>query len=386
MSGGHLAGELVGPGTSRALARVAAVVLAGSIAAIPAVAQRPSRAEASARLDSLARAFVAAGQTPGLAIFVLRGADTLLLHGYGFANLEDNAPATPRTVFRIGSLTKQFTAAAVLQLVQEGRVSLDDTIQRFLPTYPTRGHRVTIRHLLTHTSGIKSYTSIDHFDVNRDRPADSLIAAFSAEPFDFPPGERYGYSNSGYFLLGTVLERVTGYPYDRVVRERLATPLGLADTRYCFVEPVIPRRAAGYEPSRAGFVNAEYNAMSQPFAAGGLCSTVLDLVAWTRALFSGHVVRPALLDSMTTPGRLNDGSATRYGFGLSIGAIEGQRRIWHGGSINGFTAALDHFPDHDLTVAVLVNSPGADMGRFIAAVDRAALGLRPQAAATTSPR
>lgn len=356
---------------------VVAVVLAIIVPCHPAAAQRPPRAETVARLDSLARALAAGGRTPGLSVFVLHGGDTLLLRGYGHANLEDGVPATPRTLFRIGSLTKQFTAAAVMQLVQEGRISLDDTIQRFLPTYPTQGHRVTIRHLLTHTSGIKSYTSIDHFDVNRDLPADSLIAAFAREPFDFPPGQRYLYNNSGYFLLGVILERVTGRPYDRVVQDGLSVPLGLTDTRYCFVQPIIPRRAAGYEPEGGGFVNAEYNAMTQPFAAGGLCSTVLDLVTWTRALFSGRVVGRPSLEAMTTPARLNDGSATRYGFGLSIGALEGHRRIWHGGSINGFTSALEHFPDDDLTVAVLVNSPAVDMARFIGSLTRVALGLRP---------
>jgi CubicO group peptidase (beta-lactamase class C family) len=355
---------------------VLAVVLAGTPACRSASSQDPARAETVARLDSLSQAFVSNGEAPGLAIFVLRGADTLLLRGYGYANLEDSVPVTPRSVFRIGSLTKQFTAAAVMQLVEERRIALDDAIQRFLPSYLTHGHRVTIRHLLTHTSGIPSYTSLDQHDVNRAMPADSLIAVFSQEPFDFAPGGEYRYNNSGYFLLGLILEQVMEQPYNQIVETRLAAPLGLTDTRYAFVEPIIPRRAAGYEPEGGAFANAEYNAMTQPFAAGGLCSTVQDLVTWTRALFSGDVVQPATLDAMTTPARLNDGSAIRYGYGLVIGDLEGHRRIWHGGSINGFTAALDHFPDDDLTVAILVNSPGGNMGRLVGAVTRAALGLR----------
>jgi CubicO group peptidase (beta-lactamase class C family) len=341
----------------------------------PVHAQEPTRAETVARLDSVARAYVADGQAPGLAIFALRGTDTLLLRGYGYANLEDSVPATPRTVFRIGSLTKQFTAALVMQVVEDGGMALDDTIQRFLPSYPTHGHRITVRHLLTHTSGIRSYTSLDHHDVNSAISADSLIAVFSQEPLDFPPGERYRYSNSGYFLLGAILERVTGQPYHELVLARLARPLGLADTRYCFVEPIIPRRAAGYEPDDDTYVNAEYNAMTQPYAAGGLCSTVGDLVTWTRALFAGRVVRLAMRDAMTTPARLNDGSTIRYGFGLIIGNLDGHRRLWHGGSINGFTAALEHFPDDELTVAVLVNSPGRNMGRLVETITRVALGL-----------
>ena len=352
---------------------VLVAVFAGTLACRSASSQDPARAETVARLDSLARAFVADRGAPGLSIFVLRGTDTLLLGGYGYANLEDSVPATPRSVFRIGSLTKQFTAAAVMQLVEEGRIALDDTIQRFLPSYQTHGHHVAIRHLLTHTSGIPSYTSLDDHDVNRAMPADSLLAVFSKEPFDFAPGEEYRYSNSGYFLLGLILEQVTEQPYDHIVETRLAAPLRLTDTRYGFVEPIIPRRVAGYEPDGDGFANAEYNAMTQPFAAGGLCSTVLDLVTWTRALFAGDVVQPATLDAMTTPARLNDGSAIRYGYGLVIGDLEGHRRVWHGGSINGFTAALDHFPDDDLTVAILVNSPGGNMGRLVGAITGVAL-------------
>ena len=210
---------------------ILSVALAIALPLPPATAQRPPREQTAARLDALARAFVASGATPGLAVYVLRGDDPLLLRGYGYANLEDSAPVTPRTVFRIGSLTKQFTAAAVMRLVQEGRIALNDTIQRFLPTFPTRGHRATIRQLLAHTSGIRSWTSIEGWDSNRHAPQDSVVALIASQPFDFPPGQRWQYSNSGYYLLGVILERVTGRPYDQVVRDMLAAPFGLADTR-----------------------------------------------------------------------------------------------------------------------------------------------------------
>jgi D-alanyl-D-alanine carboxypeptidase len=341
-------------------------------------AQQPARAGAAARLDSLARAFLSRNTTPGLSVLVLRGADTLLVGGYGFADLEGAVPATPRTVYRIGSLTKQFTAAAILTLVDEGRIGLDDTLQRFLPDFPSQGHRVTVQHLLTHTSGIRSYTSLGPAwqRIQRlDPPRDSLIALFANQPFDFSPGERYLYNNSGYYLLGVILERVTGRPYDQLLQERLAGPLGLADTRYCFLRPIIPRRAQGYARTPSGFQNAEPLGMTQPFAAGGLCSTVLDLATWTRALFAGRVVRPATLRAMTTPTRLADGTAVAYGFGLIVDSLAGHLRISHGGAINGFQSYLAHFPDDSLTVVVLANGEASAPAQLQEQFARVALGV-----------
>lgn len=362
---------------SLALSLTVPVMLAGR----PAVAQRAprsARAAVVARLDSLARAFVASGQTPGLAVFVLRGNDTLLLRGYGFADLEDSTPVTPRTVFRIGSITKQFTAALVMQQVEEGRISLDDTIQKFLPGYPAQGHRVTVRHLLTHTSGIRSYTELGAETervMRLDLPEDSLIALFASRPFDFAPGERYHYDNSGYYLLGVILEKATGRTYEQLLQGRLFTPLGLRDTRYCSTGPIVPHRAQGYERGPGGWVNADWISMTLPFAAGALCSTVLDLVQWTRALWSEAVVDSATLREMTTSGRLNDGSATGYGFGLMLDTLGGHRQVAHGGAINGFQAVLAHYPDDSVTLAVLANSVNARPAQLAQRLARVALGL-----------
>jgi len=353
-------------------------LLAAALAGRPAPSQQPPRAAATSRLDSVSRAFVAGRQAPGLSVFVLRGSDTLLLGGYGYANLEDSVPTSPRTVFRIGSLTKQFTAALVMQLVQDGRISLDDTIQRFLPSFPTQGHRVTIRHLLTHTSGIRDYTTVgpEWQRVARlDLPHDSVIALFAARPFDFAPGERFLYDNSGYYLLGMILERVSGRTYDRLLGERLSGPLGLAGTLYCFTRPLIARRAQGYSRAGDGFVNSEQRSMVLPFAAGGMCSTAPDMVAWTRALWAGHVVQPAGLTAMTTSGRLASGTPTGYGFGLAIDSLEGHLRVSHGGGISGFTGSVAHFPADSLTVAVLDNSGDANASRLATQLARVALGI-----------
>ncbi len=347
----------------------------------PVNAQRApgaARAAVGARLDSLARAFMATGQTPGLAVFVLRGNDTLLLRGYGFADLEDSTRATSRTVFRIGSITKQFTSALVMQLVQEGRIALDDTIQRFLPAYPAQGHRVTIRHLLTHTSGIRSYTDLGAEGarvMRSDLSEDSLIALFAPKPFDFAPGERYRYNNSGYYLLGVILEKATGRTYEQLLQERLSGPLGLRDTRYCSTRPLVPRRAQGYEATADGFVNADWLSMALPFSAGALCSSALDLVTWTRALWADRVVGADAFREMTTPARLNDGSATGYGFGLMLDSLGGHRQVAHGGAINGFQAMLAHYPDDGVTIAVLANSEDARPGQLAQRLARVALGL-----------
>ncbi len=360
--------------------RTLTLAVCAAALALPAAAcaQRTPAARTTARLDSLARAFVAASQAPGVAVLVLKGDDTLLAGGYGFADLEDSTRVTPRTVFRIGSVTKQFTAALVMQLVQEGRIALDDTIQKFLPAYPAQGHRVTFRQLLTHTSGIRSYTSLgpEWQRVWRlDLPEDSLIAMFAGKPFDFEPGARYAYNNSGFYLLGVIVEKVTARTYEQLLDERLFRPLGLADTRYCSTTPIVPRRAQGYSRTRTGFANAEFISMTQPFSAGALCSTVLDLATWTRALWAGRVVTPASLQAMTTRTRLNDGTTTGYGFGLGVDSLEGHYRVSHGGGINGFTSFLARYPDDGLTVAVLDNSESGSAERLAERMARVALDV-----------
>ncbi len=358
------------------VAAASLAVLLGALSS-PAVAQRGARRGTVARLDSLARDFVAREPSPGLAVVVLRGRDTLLARGYGYANLEDSVRATPRTVFRIGSLTKQFTAALVMQLVQEGKLALDDSIQHFLPDYPVQGHRVTLRHLLGHTSGIRSYTTVPELwrVVRTDLPPDSVVALFASKPFDFAPGERYRYNNSGYFLLGVILERVTGRPYAELLHERLFGPLGLRDSRYCSTRPVVARRAQGYANAPEGFVNADWISMTLPYAAGAICASALDLAAWTEDLWSGRVVGTAAFQEMTTPGRLTSGATTGYGFGLFIDSLDGHYRVRHSGSIQGFRASITHLRDDHLTVVVAANGEVTNTGRLAERLAQVALGL-----------
>jgi D-alanyl-D-alanine carboxypeptidase len=355
-----------------------AALLAGVLATPPARAQ-DTRALVH-YVDSVATAAVAEHRTAGVSVAVVKNGRTVLAKGYGFADLENDVPATPETVYRIGSITKQFTSAAIMRLMEQGKLSLDDTLQKFLPNVPTQGNRVTLRHLLNHTSGIKSYTSLGpkwQRVVRLDLATDSVVALFANEPFDFKPGDAWLYDNSGYFLLGMIIEKVSGKRYGQYLQDELFTPLGLKSTMYCDQAPLIKHRAQGYALRPDGqFINAEPLSMTQPYAAGSLCSTVNDLAAWTLALSSGKVVSPASYKLMTTPGTLNDGKALTYGFGLGIGAVGGHRQVSHNGGINGFISELHHYPDDSLVTVVLTNTGALAAVQLERLIARRALGIK----------
>lgn len=299
----------------------------------------------------------------GLSVAIARGGEIIHAKGYGYANLEHKVPATPETVYRIGSVGKQFTAAAILQLVEQGKLSLDDDLHEFLPDYPTGGRRVTIRQLLNHTSGIHSVTSIKRAMANRCLAVtqEQMIGWMSEAPFDFEPGERYLYNNSGFWLLGVIIEQVSGRSYPDYVQAKLFEPLGLRGTYYDSDPRVIPNRAQGYTLDEGRLLNAEPNSPTRPYAAGAIISTVLDLIEWQQALLSGRVVSPASVETMTTPGRLNSGEAFPYGLALGLAEFEGHRKIGHGGGIIGFRTALSHYPDDELIIALITNTNGRDV-------------------------
>lgn len=355
-----------------------ALLLALAIAPTSLAAQN-GRAALIARIDSVVQAEMTRTKTPGMSVAVERRGELILAKGYGLANVELSVPATAETVYRIGSITKQFTSAGIMQLVEAGKVSLTDEITKFLPGYPTQGHKVTVHHLLNHTSGIKSYTSLGPKFWNeaaRLELADSqLVNLFKNEPFDFAPGDRWLYNNSGYYLLGMIIEAASGQPYRQYLRERLLDPHGLRNTSYCDERPIIPHRAQGYEVRNGNLENDDAIGMNTPGAAGAMCSTVLDLLAWTRALHAREVVNAASLRRMTTPVPLNSGAPITYGYGLGAGRLEGHRSIGHGGGINGFITQLAHYPDDGVTVAVLGNLGGAPSGRVAQLVARLVLGI-----------
>lgn len=339
-------------------------------------AQAPSYARERARIDSLLAAEVAEGPIAGLGVAVVKGRDTIVLKGYGFANVEDDVPVTPVTVFRIGSVTKQFTSSAVMQLVEKGKLSLDDTLGAMLSSAPARWRGVTLRQLLNHTSGIPSYTDLGPRWQRRwreDMLTDTIIAMTAGDSMYFPPGTKWRYDNTGYVLLGMILERATGRPYARYLDDTFFKPLGLSGTMYCYNRPVIEHRAQGYDRLGKQFMNAEYLSMTQPYAAGSLCSTTGDLVKWTYALHSGKVVSATSFALMTTP--VGAAAASRYGFGLQIDSLEKHPRISHGGGIHGFVSMVARYPADSLTVVVLVNSVPAPIGILANNVARIIFGL-----------
>ena len=341
-------------------AEVAAAMALGALPAIPIAAQM-SRAERVRLMDSIAGSPVVEGRVAGIAVAVVRGADTLLMKTYGKADLEWDVPLSQDAVFEIGSVTKQFTAAAILQLRDEKKLDLDADITTYLPNYPTQGRRVSVRRLLDHTSGIKGYTEIESFDEIRTRtlPRDSLVARIAAAPFDFAPGEALIYNNSGYFLLGLIIEKVSGMSYEDYVEQKLFAKLGMSRSSYCSNSEVVPRRAHGYALRNAGLVRAPYTDHTWPYSAGSLCSTTGDLITWLRALHGGKVLPPASYQEMITPGRLEDGTPVRYAMGLMRTPDAGGRpAIHHGGGIFGFVSDTRYYPGDSLYVVVLVNTAG----------------------------
>jgi len=344
----------------------------------PVAAARPSRAELIRFVDSLAQASLQSGPIAGMSIAVVRGSDLVVAKGYGFADLENRVRATEHTVYRIGSITKQFTAGAILQLAERGQLRLDDEITRYLPGYDTHGYRITIRQLLNHTSGIRGFTEVSAFQ-GRDRldlSPDSMLALFQHEPLDFVPGTGYVYSNSAYYLLARIIQRVSGQSYGNYLREHVFMPLGLNETYSCDDAPIISHRARGYTFGEGELQNAPYLSMLPPTGGGSICSTVLDLVTWTRALAEGRFISHASYAQMTTPLSLPDGRILGYGYGLAISTLAGHLEIAHAGTISGFSGYSAFYPRDSITVVVLCNTLGPVFPGLLArAIARRALSV-----------
>lgn len=321
-----------------------------------------------ARIDKMfAAAYPPDG--PGAAVIVVQNGKPVLRKGYGLAEVELGVPIRPEMVFRVGSVTKEFTSACILLLAEQGKLKLDDDIAKYLPDYPEGGRKITIEQLLTHTSGVHSYTDSPAFWAGRGRQdvtLAELIASFQNEPFDFDPGTRWHYDNSGYVLLGAILEKVTGKKYGDLVAEMIFRPLGMKDTRYGDDAPIVPGRVAGYVKTPAGIANAPFLSMTQPFAAGAIVSTADDLARWQAALDAGTILTPASRTKMWTPVALPDGTPTRYGYGWDMWTYQGHRVVEHGGGINGFQTANMRWPDDRLYVAVLSNCGGCADPRALA--------------------
>lgn len=299
---------------------------------------------------------------PGVAVIVFRDGETIFRKGQGMANLELGVPIEPDMVFRLGSITKQFTAVSILMLAEQGKLTLDDSISKFLPDYPTHDHLITVEHLLTHTSGIKSYTSMPEWPPlwRKDFAVQELVDFFKYQPMESAPGKRWAYNNSGYILLGAIIEKISGQSYEQFIQQNIFEPLGMKQSYYDSPSRVIPRRVAGYDKSVDGFTNAAYLSMTQPYAAGALASTVDDLVLWDSALYTEQLLKHETLQKAHISHQLMDGSSTAYGYGWDISEYAGHRLVEHGGGIHGFRTRAIRMPDDRVFVAVLSNNGGAD--------------------------
>jgi CubicO group peptidase (beta-lactamase class C family) len=294
---------------------------------------------------------------PGATALVSKNGVIIYRKSFGLADMEWNIPMQPDHVFRIGSLTKQFTAVAVLQLMELGKLSSGDEITKFIPDYPVGENKITIEHLLTHTSGIQDYTSMKDYEgrMTLDLKPEEMIAHFKDQPLRFKPGTRYNYSNSGYFLLGYIIEKITGKTYADYLEEFFFKPLGMEHSLYASDITIVKNRAGGYSKDQKGYKNSQPISMTQPYAAGSILSTVSDLFKWHVALYSNKLIKKESLEKAITRYRLSDGKQTEYGYGLRLGYVYESPSIWHAGGINGFMTMQVYLPEEDVFVAVFSN-------------------------------
>lgn len=331
------------------------VVVACAIAAGWAIAQPSPNDVARYAADLMARNY--RPDAPGGAVLVARGDTVLFRAARGLANVEQHVPLQPDSVFRIGSITKQFTAAGLLTLVEAGRVNLDDPLAKYLPGFPG-GERITVRQLLNHTSGVKSYSALPTFvdrTIRSDMTTAEIIDLFKNEKPDFPPGTQWAYSNSGYALAGAIIETVTGEPWHAYLERTLFKPIGMTHTGYGHDPRFAALQVPGYTYEGTNVIPMRPMSMTQPHAAGALVSNVDDLLKWNRALHEGRILKDLTYRQMITPtGRAAD-PGIGYGFGLFNDTIRGAKVLQHGGRIFGFIASLTYLPGPDITVVVLEN-------------------------------
>jgi len=353
--------------------RILALVLAVLVQGTTALGQAKS-STAPDTVDGLVRAEMARAHIPGVALAVVRSGKVIKAQGYGVADLEHEVPVTPETVFKIGSVSKQFLAAGIMLLAQDGRLTVDDPVAKHLTATPQSWGGITLRHFLTHTSGVmREGPAFDALKIQ----ADSIViySAFG-QPLEFPTGSKYQYCNVCYFTLADVIARVSGKPWPDFLSERVFRPLAMTATRTTTTTDLVPRRARGYAWTENRYVNAPEFLALRP--SGAFLSTVLDLAKWDAALYESRVLSKASRDMMWTPVRLTGGASQTfgYGFGWQLDSVDGHWRVHHGGSLPGFRAEMARFPNDSLTVIVLTNADGAQPEAIAKAVARTYLSAR----------
>jgi D-alanyl-D-alanine carboxypeptidase len=314
---------------------------------------------------------------PGAAVIVVKDGQTIFRKSYGMADMARQIRNDAAAQFRLGSVTKQFTATAILMLAEEGKLAISDDIRRYLPAFPDKGKLITIEHLLTHTSGIANYTSLPvvRQSLTLDRTVDALIDTFKQEPLGFDPGTKYAYSNSGYILLGAIIEKVSGMTYAKFIEQRIFVPLKMLDTAYEGHGTSKAPRAVGHSTTPTGFRLATAMSMTLPYAAGAIVSTVDDLARWDAAVTAGKLLKPASWQRAFTRHTLADGKATGYGYGWHIDTMQGSERYAHGGGIPGFSAYAMRLPREKVFVAVLANNDRLPMSTSVVGARAAAIAI-----------
>jgi D-alanyl-D-alanine carboxypeptidase len=328
--------------------------------AMPGIALAQTEDELATTIDEMLTDLYKPNE-PGAAVIVVRDGQVLFRKGYGMANLELSVPIAPEMVFRLGSITKQFTAVAILMLAEEGKLALDDEISKFLPDFPTHNQKITVEHLLTHTSGIRNYTDMVEWLPlwRKDLRLSELIDLFKDERLDFTPGTEWAYSNSGYVLLGAIIEKAAKMSYERFIETHIFKALGMDHSFYDNTAQVIPGRVAGYTLNVTQ--NAPYLSMTHPHAAGALVSSVDDLAIWDAALYTDKLVKQSTLQRAFASYKLNNGTLTDYGYGWGLTSYEGHPMFEHGGGIHGFSTYAIRMPEDKVFVAILTNTDSAEM-------------------------
>ena len=326
-------------------------------AAVLVLVAATCHAQSLATIEQAIDAQVSAKKFMG-SVLIARGEDVVFTKGYGEANLEWGIANAPSTKFRLGSITKQFTAASILLLEERGKLKTTDAVKSHVTDAPAAWDGITLHHLLTHTSGIPNFKSAPDYRASMASAttAEQTIARFRDKPLDFAPGAKMSYSNSGYIVLGAIIEKISGTSYANFLEENIFKPLGMKDSGYDTASAILPRRAAGYVAGPQGPSNAPFLHMTIPFAAGALYSTTEDLLRWNLALFGGKLLSPASVEKMTTPALNN------YALGLVVRTVNGRKVVQHNGGINGFNTFLSYYPESRITIAVLanLNGPAAD--------------------------
>ncbi|MGV6831347.1 MAG: serine hydrolase [bacterium] len=338
--------------------------------------QNISAQNLDAQFDAIVSEYYNNNDAPGASVLVAKNGKAIYSNAFGKANLELDVPMTTKNVFELASITKQFTAVAILMLEEQGKLSVNDPITKFISDYPTQGKKITIHQLLNHTSGIKSYTSMENLEgmARQDMSVTELINYFKNEPMDFDPGEAFAYNNSGYILLGHIIEIITNDTYENFIENQIFKPLAMTNSRYGSKSEFINYRASGYQQNETGYENANYISMDIPYAAGSLMSTVEDMLKWQNALRNNTLIKSTSLEKAINGSKLNNGEEIDYGYGLGALNFRGSKGYAHSGGIFGFSTNGIYLIDEDVYVIGLSNCSCNDIGAVTRKLAAAAIG------------